>query len=105
MHGCFEEESNFNEMATGAVDARLVMKPDKFSGKDKDWAGLTNAERISASNLGFDQAMWDAGDSPEACAIPFARLNTTFKISAQALGPNANPSPSPNANPNPNPKP
>ena len=75
------------------------------AGKDKDWAGLTNAERISASNLGFDQAMWDAGDSPEACAIPFARLNTTFKISAQALGPNANPSPSPNANPNPNPKP
>ena len=75
------------------------------AGKDKDWAGLTNAERISASNLGFDQAMWDAGDSPEACAIPFARLNTTFKISAQALGPNANPSPSPNANPKPNPKP
>ena len=65
------------------------------AGKDKDWAGLTNAERISASNLGFDQAMWDAGDSPEACAIPFARLNTTFKISAQALGPNANPSPDP----------
>ena len=75
------------------------------AGKDKDWAGLTNAERISASNLGFDQAMWDAGDSPDACAIPFARLNTTFKISAQALGPNANPSPSPSPNPNPNPKP
>ena len=56
------------------------------AGKDKLWPDLTNAERISATNLGFDQTMWDAGDAPEACAIPFAQLNTTFKISAQALG-------------------
>ena len=56
------------------------------AGKDKHWPDLTNAERISATNLGFDQPMWDAGDAPEACATPFAQLNTTFKVSAQALG-------------------
>ena len=56
------------------------------AGKDKSWFDLTNAERISATNLGFDQGMWDAGEAPETCAIPFAQLNTTFKVSAQALG-------------------
>ena len=76
------------------------------AGKDKLWPELTDAERVAASNLGYDQAMcaatlhtlgassalllcrarWDAGEAPDVCSVPFQQLNTTHKISAQALG-------------------
>ena len=55
--------------------------------KDKDsWAELTPAEVQAAAALGWDAALWDAGESPEACFQPWRVLTAAQKRHAEALG-------------------
>ena len=55
-------------------------------GKDKMWQDLTGAERTSAGQIGYDEAMWDAGETPAACEKHWAKLSASERNAATTLG-------------------
>ncbi len=55
-------------------------------GKDKVWQDLTGAERTAAGQIGYDEAMWDAGETPAACEKHWAKLSATERKAATTLG-------------------
>ena len=57
-------------------------------GRNKGWAGLTLDEKTAAAHLGFNDELWDAGETPEPCLQPWARLcqNSLHMNAAVLLG-------------------
>ena len=58
------------------------------AGKDKGWAQLTEEERGAAAELGYDEALWDAGETTSACLQPWRELlrKPRQRAAAQQLG-------------------
>ena len=55
-------------------------------GKDKGWKKLTQAERVAAKRLGFDEVAWEEGETPPACMQKWRLLSAVELEAAQTLG-------------------
>ena len=44
-------------------------------GRNKGWTDMTHAEKSAAMQLGFDEELWDAGETPAPCCQSWASLS------------------------------
>ena len=56
------------------------------AGKEKEWAELSVVESAAAVALGYTEAMWADGVSPEACLKRWGELTAVQLSAAAALG-------------------
>ena len=60
--------------------------PQGPKGKDKaTWAELTPEEMRAATTLGFDDAYWENGMTPDAIALPWSALPPPLRAAAMVL--------------------
>ena len=50
------------------------------------WTELTTEERAAATVLQYEEASWDAGETPFVCSVPWKQLSTCEQSAAVVLG-------------------
>eukprot|EP01043_Picozoa_sp_COSAG02_P025853 COSAG02_NODE_1467_length_12482_cov_6.138577_2_plen_568_part_00 len=70
-----EEEANDTDTA-----------PERGLAKELMWAEMLSREQASAILLGWNAAMWDAGDTPPCVEMPWAELSDAEKEAAALMG-------------------